>query len=385
MPICAQNFNEFASAVYIYNCASAVFYNTSGSGVNCINTDCSILFDGSDFGSFDQNSGQLALLGGEIKTFKKNNTPANVCGGNLNYVVYDLGNRPASPIFTAIPLPFAANCNTGTNVFNDGFGPCGLDPTSDDQKWNELSAGIDLTNRPIGDYTLEVYYDYTGDYNSNSDCDDIRYINNNSNPTNFTANFEIIASGSPCAVTLDNPLSQISYECNNDRIYLTILYNYLGSSKKKIIVDQLGSSDERKIIWISSLISEQLEEIQLELHTDNLITNTPIRILEENENGEEEILSSISLNCNSSISDAYITYDYSGGAFLHLENWMKNKPITIKIFDFKGKLIKKATILEVDDYINLSIKDKKLSTSLYFINVSNGSQTAQLRYFNTPD
>ena len=150
-------------------------------------------------------------------------------------------------------------------------------------------------------------------------------------------------------------------------------------------MDQLGSSDERKIIWISSLISEQLEEIQLELHMDNLITNTPIRILEENENGEEEILSSISLNCNSSISDAYVTYDYSGGAFLNLENWMRNKPITIKIFDFKGKLIKKSTILEVDDYINLSIKDKKLSTSLYFISVSNGSQTAQLRYFNTPD
>ena len=111
----------------------------------------------------------------------------------FNYVVYDLGNRPASPIFSAIALPFAANCNTGTNVFNDGFGPCGLDPTSDDQKWNELSAGIDLTNRPIGDYTLEVYYDYTGDYNSTSDCDDIQYINNNFNPTNFTADFEIIA------------------------------------------------------------------------------------------------------------------------------------------------------------------------------------------------
>lgn len=384
-PICAQEFNEFASAVYINNCVSPVYYNTSGSGVNCINTNCSVLFHGSDFGSFDQNSGQLELLGGEIKTFKKNNVPANVCGANLNYVVYQLGNRPASPVFTTIPLPFAANCNTVTNTFDDGFGPCDLDATSTDQKWNQLSAGIDLTNRPIGNYTLEVYYDYTGDYNSTSDCDDVRYINNNSNPTNFTANFEIVASGSDCAVILDNPLSQVSYECNNDWIYLAFLYNYLGSSKNKIIVDQLGSSDERNIIWISSTISEHIGEIQLELHTDDLVTNAPIRIIEENENGEEEVLKIISLNCNSFISNAYMTYDYSGQAFLHIENWSKNKPITIKTFDLNGKLIKTSIISDVDDYINLSIKDKKLSTSLYFINVSNGSQTVKLKYFNTPD
>jgi hypothetical protein len=161
-----NEFGDFASAIKIRNCGASQFYNTSGLGADCINNDCSVQFQSRNFGSFNQNSGALRIVGGEIKTWK--NTIADVTGARLYYTIYPTGSRPGSPVFSDFNLPFKCDCNTGTNTFNDGLGPCG----ARNQKWNTddigpniFAAPIDLTNRPVGNYTLEIYYQYTGTNN----------------------------------------------------------------------------------------------------------------------------------------------------------------------------------------------------------------------------
>jgi hypothetical protein len=176
-----STFGEFASAVNITT-TSAVNYNTSGSGVNCINTTCSTVFDGVNFGSFVKNSGDLKLTGGEIKTWK--DSWSNVCGGTLYYTIYLDGFRPGSPIFSSISLPFKANCSSG--VFTDGIGPCG----GNDQKWATFSSSIDLTAFNAGNYAIEVYFEYYGDDGSTSGCGTNRYISNFG--SNYIAKYTLV-------------------------------------------------------------------------------------------------------------------------------------------------------------------------------------------------
>jgi hypothetical protein len=205
----AQGFGEFASAVFLMNCSSNVYYNTTGGSPHCINPDCSQLFNNNNFGSFNQNSQSLLLRGGEIKSWKSNN--GNVCSARLNYVVYTQGNRPPSPTFSTINLPFKSNCCGST--FCDGAGPCG----GNDQKWSEANNTIDLTNRPPGNYTLEVYFDYSGDDNWNSGCGTTKYISNGG--FNYVANFQVMATGSNCSILLPITLTNAESRCEEDKIY----------------------------------------------------------------------------------------------------------------------------------------------------------------------
>jgi hypothetical protein len=185
--VSCSNFGEFASAVYVETCNTNVqtnnYYNTTGSVVNQISATA---FQSTNFGSYFQNSGQLKLQGGEMKTWKSN--PGNVCGVTLYYRVYPSLSAP-SGAFSAITLPFYENC--GGSSFATG-GPC----NGSDQKWQRPGNGnplanIDLTTFAPDTYVLEVYYDITGSNVSNSTCESTVAVNNGG--ANFISNFTIVA------------------------------------------------------------------------------------------------------------------------------------------------------------------------------------------------
>ena len=182
-----NNFGEFASAVYVETCNTNVqtnnYYNTTGSVVNQISATA---YQSTNFGSYFQNSGQLKLQGGEMKTWKSN--PGNVCGVTLYYRVYPSLSAP-SGAFSAITLPFYENC--GGSSFATG-GPC----NGSDQKWQRPGnanplANIDLTTYAPDTYALEVYYDIQGSHTNINNCDAIVSVNNSG--ANFISNFTIVA------------------------------------------------------------------------------------------------------------------------------------------------------------------------------------------------
>ena len=130
-------------------------------------------FEGADFGTLSTDGSTLILNGGEIKTYKNN--AANVCGGNLQYRVYQSGVQPGS--FSGVDLAFNTNLGNG------------------DQKWSTTNAGIDLlSGLTPGDYTLEVYWDADGD--TFGSCGSTNYENNNGG--NYTASFSLITAVSGC-------------------------------------------------------------------------------------------------------------------------------------------------------------------------------------------
>ncbi|MFN6037490.1 MAG: T9SS type A sorting domain-containing protein [Bacteroidota bacterium] len=249
----SQNFGEFASAVLLFNCNNSIYYNSTGAGVNCINSDCSVQLNNQNLGSFNTNSQSLILNGGEVKTWKNSN--ANVCGARINYVVYPQGNRPASPTFSVINIPFKCNCSGTT--FADGQGACG----GNDQKWSLNNANIDLTARPAGNYTLEIYLDYTGDDNSNNGCPTTRYISNGG--FNYVANFQLMNTGSNCSILLPITLGKVELTCKESDInFLWTTLSEQGTSH--FIVE--GSNNgldweylcEKKAAGYSSLKAEYL-------------------------------------------------------------------------------------------------------------------------------
>ncbi|MBU3681982.1 MAG: lamin tail domain-containing protein, partial [Flavobacterium sp.] len=244
------DFGAYASAVWMDDCftpGDGKFYNTTGSGVDLINQEPGNTF-AQNFGVHIQNSSTLIMRGSEVKTYKNGNT--NVCGATLYYRYYL--NSGTGGSFTGRNLGFFSDCNTGTNEFNVGGGPC----VAGQQKWQCVSqpscdSPINLTNVPPGDYTLEVYYEISGDFNSTSQCDDTILLNNGG--TNYKAFFSIITLPQ---VTGSNPTN-----CNvpNGSITLagltlnetyTIQYtfgtttvgpiNYLSNDEGSIVIPNLG-------------------------------------------------------------------------------------------------------------------------------------------------
>ena len=176
-------FNSVSTAVYMESCETTLtgeFFNTTGVNPNEIGPSTNV-FTGNDYGVHLQNSGSLILKGAELRSFK---TPtSNVCGANLYYRVYLTSGTPGT--FNTIALPLLDNCVAGNY-------PSGGVCNPDDQKWQAIASAIDLTTFTPGNYTLEVYYDLTGDNNSTTDCDDTILVNNGG--SNFIANFTIQAT-----------------------------------------------------------------------------------------------------------------------------------------------------------------------------------------------
>ena len=209
-------FNTFASAVWLENCATANFFNTTGSGVDLIGPAANV-FPNTDLGVYTQNSGKLKFRGGEVKTFK---TPtSNVCGVNLNYRIYLQGTLPL-PGFTGLPLnTLVDNCSSGT--FPSG-GPC----NPGDQKWQTVSSTtpypIDLTSYPPGNYKMEVYYDVSGSNTTTTGpCLTTIYLNNGG--ANYISTFTIqqtpqfagsnptLCNASDGSITISGLASNVSY------------------------------------------------------------------------------------------------------------------------------------------------------------------------------
>ena len=184
------DFGPYATAVWMDDCTDlgdGKFYNTTGGGTDLINQEPGNTFI-KDFGVHIENSSSLILRGAEVKTYKNGGT--NVCGAKMYYRYYLIS--AAAGAFTPRNLAFFSDCNTGISQFINGGGPC----VAGQQKWQCVSqsgcdAPVNLTTVPPGDYTLEVYYDVTGDFNSTTQCDDTIILNNGG--TNYKANFSIIA------------------------------------------------------------------------------------------------------------------------------------------------------------------------------------------------
>lgn len=193
-PVCSMyaQFGLYASAAYISRNGSNAFYNNTSPGLG--QNIGSLDFQGSNFGSFPANTGLLKILGAEIKTYK--GPSDNVCSGTMYYTVYPTGSRPLSPVFSSVNLGFFSDCfapvcGSFFGAFNSGSGGC---CSAGDQKWQTPGSGspvdIDLTNFAPDNYTLEVYYQFTGE-DGGSGCGTTKYDNNSNNPTNYTLTFSI--------------------------------------------------------------------------------------------------------------------------------------------------------------------------------------------------
>jgi gliding motility-associated-like protein len=244
------DFGAYATAVWIDDCTDAgdgKFYNTSGTGIDLINQEPGNTFI-KDFGVHVENASTLILRGAEVKTYKNGGT--NVCGAKMYYRYYL--NSASGGAFTPRNLAFFSDCNTGTSEFINGGGPC----AAGQQKWQCVSqpgcdSPFDLTTIAPGDYTLEVYYDVTGDFNSSSQCDDTIILNNGG--TNYKANFSIISvptlsntnpttcNGTDGSISISgltsNEVYSLSYSYSATTVGPT---NYTSSATGQIVIPNLG-------------------------------------------------------------------------------------------------------------------------------------------------
>lgn len=201
----SADFNISASALYLDINGTSSFYNTQkapaqpGIGNNNLNTQ---------LGVFGNNSGNLKLIGAEIRTIK-NNTGI-ICGGNLYYAVYPEGNRPATVNFSSISLSVFCTCN-GSSFNSCGGGSCG---SVYEQKLQNINKTIDLTTFEAGNYTLELYYEASGE-----NCSQQRF--DNAGGVNYKADFTIsaplaISLTSFGAVCIDNAI-KLKWAIQNDQ------------------------------------------------------------------------------------------------------------------------------------------------------------------------
>jgi len=155
---------EAATGIYeSYVQVSGVTYVLSaGVGAN---------FQGQDLGSYGVGQ-TLTLNGGELKVFKSGG--GDVSAADLFYTVYQQGARPGSPVYTRLSLPYVRDLFVPTP-------PVG----SINQSWNRYTFSPNLlSSLAAGTYVLEVYGQATTNEGD-------RFINNNGNPTNYTATFTV--------------------------------------------------------------------------------------------------------------------------------------------------------------------------------------------------
>lgn len=294
----SQSYGSFATAVWITDCNTSNFFNTTGSGASLIGPPAND-FNNKNFGVFQQNSGNLILRGGEVKTFKTVGS-ANVCGVNLFYRVYPVASP--SGTFNAIDFPFFNDCNTAISEFPSG-GPCG----PGDQKWQRVIADdvttpfspVNLTTFTPNDYVLEVYYEIIGDSNSPSDCDDIVIENNNGNffkaffsirstPTFISSN-PVTCGGSEGSITIGGlqPDTEYSFSFSDDGVAQPSVTS-ISNSQGEILISNLNAGTYANFSFITNncpafsgnntiLLSDpitQLAEVSVTQPTCSLFTGT---------------------------------------------------------------------------------------------------------------
>lgn len=145
-----QSFGNLASAASINICdvSNTKYYNitNNGNSSDAINPGGSF-FNGSFLGAFYENTKTLNLSGDEVKSISYDN--AKICEINLFYTIYEVNNRPTSPIFIPLKLTDIFPCSNGQ--FSDNFGSCYDTNTRKYIKYKTFDYEVDLTNR-IADF-----------------------------------------------------------------------------------------------------------------------------------------------------------------------------------------------------------------------------------------
>lgn len=330
-----QNFGEFASAVFVGECGTEQFYNTSGSGANCINSNCGIVFNGNNFGTFLQNSGDLYLRGAEIKTWK--NSGGNVCGATFHYRVYPAGSPSGG--FSTFNIPFKTNCCGA--VFCDGFGPCG----GNDQKWSEeiLTPFVDLTNFAPGNWSVEIFISYTGDDFSSSGCGGTKFINNGG--TNYVANFTIVGSGINDCTVLAAELNSLTSECIDE--YVLLEWDITPDGLTQFIAIEKSTDGTT---WDEIFRSQDYQLTQLPPQTwfeDRSFPSSDVyyRLVEYETTGNKIYFDVILNRCEYDTENYSITNSIDGNNFLIILGNDVVGPIDIEICDAAGKIVSREVIL----------------------------------------
>ena len=134
-------------------------------------------FAGSDFGDF--NTTDTIALGGQLKSFKDSGT--DVTGASINWVVFEQGNRPGTPLFTEHAYGFQID-NVGGTTGDQQWGTQAIG-----QKTTATPDSIDLSSLSAGDYTLEVFAKITTD-GTNAPSE----IFDNAGGSNYSGNFTVV-------------------------------------------------------------------------------------------------------------------------------------------------------------------------------------------------
>lgn len=177
----AQKIGIFEAAIQFNASGANKWYSYEGTAISPTQ------FNGANLGSFAANSQSLKIVGLELQNYEQTGT--NFCGGTVNYRIYKTGDTPGT--FLQEALPFKENCSGSS--FPTG-GAC----SGHDQKWNKLDYNIDLTKQCPGDYTLELFLEYTGSETSTTACDLTRKLDNSG--SSFKASFSITGTPTPTPV-----------------------------------------------------------------------------------------------------------------------------------------------------------------------------------------
>lgn len=161
--------------------------STGNASIQALGTSSGTAIDLGTYNIFFQT---LTLSGAQVLTFK--NGGGDVTGASLMYTIYETGNRPGAPIFTAFPLGFSDD-----QPFTD---PSGVSyNTPGDQRWAAAGAPINLLTASgfggIGstNYTLEVFFMATTNLGDRS-------LNNGGN--NYYATFTVVPEPGTYAAAL---------------------------------------------------------------------------------------------------------------------------------------------------------------------------------------
>lgn len=334
-----QNFGYFASAVWLKDSSTTGFFNTyDTSDASAISNNPFLNFNDTALGTFPQNSGSLQIGGGEIKSFKDVNG-GNVCGGTLFYTVYPHGNRPASPVYTAVDLGFFSNCTNG--VFDVGGGPC----SEGDQKWQTVSPLTDLTNLSPGTYTLEVYYREQGSNSSTSECSDTVYDNNNNAPANYTASF---------IITQALPVTLLNFNASYHEFYVLLNWSVANEVNEKGFQIE-RSTDAVKFSTVSFIPSKgnYAGKLVYSFTDKNLPTanNVFYRLKMVNDDGKANYSSMLPVSLGSAMTQ-FTTQLFSNKLIIHFSS-LPGKNSVLQLSDMQGRVILKH---------NLSILQNQSST-----------------------